>query len=274
MWVPSPIMTAKGEVLEKYTAFLLDVDGVLVRDDLVIPGAREALEGLRRRGRIMLLTNNSTRSRSMTADHLRSLGIPISPEEVMTSSYVAARYLLEGYGPCRVWVLGEAGLAEELIQAGHRLVDPEEAEWIVAGMDRELTYRKLAQALRGLLRGARFLATNRDATFPTPNGLMPGAGAVVGALEGMGFPPEKVVGKPSAVAFRIALEAAGASPHQALMVGDRLETDVLGAQRVGMDTALVLSGVSQEEDMDRLGIRPTWVARDLVALSRGELKSP
>ena len=270
----APVMASTKNTLTKYSAFLLDVDGVLLRDSVAIPGAKEALEELRKRGRVVLLTNNSTRSRRETAQRLSSLGFAVSPDEVVTSSYVAARYLHERFGPCRVWVIGEAGLAEELACAGHHLVDPDEAEWIVAGMDRKLTYQKLALALRGLLKGARFLATNKDATFPTPGGLVPGAGAVVGAIEGMGFPPEQVVGKPSATSFRIALEAARTSPERALMVGDRLETDVLGAQRVGLDTALVLSGVSRPEDVERLGIRPTWMAQDLLALAQGEFVTP
>jgi len=264
----------RQEVLGRYVAFLLDVDGVLVRDRDPIPGACEALEELKNRGRVILLTNNSTRSRAETARRLAALGFDISPEEVVTSSYVAARYLLEEFGPRKVWVIGEEGLSQELAAAGHALVPPEEAEWIVAGMDRALTYDKLAQALRGLLGGARFLATNRDATFPTPEGLLPGAGAVVGAIEGMGFPPEQVVGKPSAIAFRIALEVARAEPGCALMVGDRLETDILGAQRAGLDTALVLTGVSRPNDVRRLGIKPTWVAEDLAALARGQVASP
>ncbi len=267
-------MPPMSTILERYKAFILDVDGVLVKGSEPIPGAREALRRLKEHGRVILLTNNSTRSRLQTAQRLASLGFPISPDEVVTSSYVAARYLLEEFGPCGVWVIGEKGLADELAAAGHTVVPPEEATWIVAGMDRKLTYEKLAQALAGLLSGARFLATNRDATFPTPQGLLPGAGAVVGAIEGMGFPPEQVVGKPSAIAFRIALEVAQVDPKAALMVGDRLETDILGAQRAGLDTALVLSGVSRLEDVARLGIRPTWVAEDLPALARGQVTTP
>mgnify|MGYP000395099563 CR=1 FL=1 len=248
-------------------AFILDVDGVLVRGHQPLPGALSALEKLKTRGRVVLLTNNSTRSRAATAQRLQELGFNVSPEEVVTSAYVAARYLAEKFGPSRVWVLGEEGLRQELSLAGHTLVPPEEARWIVVGMDRELSYQKLCLALRGLLGGARLLATNRDATFPTPEGLLPGAGACVGALEGMGFPPEQVVGKPNPIAFQIALEVAGIPPEEALMVGDRLETDILGAQRVGMETCLVLSGVSRCEDVQRLGITPTWVVPDLPALA-------
>ena len=121
----APVMASTKNTLTKYSAFLLDVDGVLLRDSVPIPGAKEALEELRKRGRVVLLTNNSTRSRRETAQRLSSLGFAVSPDEVVTSSYVAARYLHERFGPCRVWVIGEAGLAEELACAGHQLVDPD-----------------------------------------------------------------------------------------------------------------------------------------------------
>ncbi len=257
--------------LRRYRGFILDIDGVLVRGRTVLPGAASALEELRAAGPVVLLTNNSTRSRRGLADRLSKRGLPVRPEDVVPSSFVAARYLREEHGPVRFWYLGEEGIAAEMAEAGHALVAPQEAEWVVAGMDRELTYAKLAQALQALLSGARFLATNRDGTYPTEDGLVPGGGAVVGALEGMGFPPEVVVGKPSPVAFRVALEALGTAPRETLMIGDRLETDIVGAQDVGMDTAFLLSGISTREDLARTGIRPTWVAEDLAALARGEV---
>jgi HAD superfamily hydrolase (TIGR01457 family) len=260
--------------LGHYAAFLVDIDGVLVRGGQSILGAKAALRRLQGLGRVVLLTNNSTRSRSETARELSALGFSVSLDEVVTSSYVAAHYLREEFGPVRAWIIGEGGVAEELSLAGHKIVPPEEAEWVVVGMDRCLTYEKLARALRALLSGARFLATNRDATFPTPEGPKPGAGAVVGALVGMGFSPEQVVGKPSPIAFRAALELAGVKPDQTLMIGDRLETDILGAQHAGLDTALVLTGVSRREDIPRLGIRPTWIVRDLPTLARGEFSPP
>lgn len=251
-----------------FKAFLVDVDGVLVKGGEPIPGAREALAELKRLGTVVILTNNSTRSRARTADLLQALNFPIAPEEVVTSSYIAARWLLDRAGPSRVWTIGEEGLSEELELAGHTLVPPQEAEWIVVGMDRSLTYAKLADALRALLSGARLLATNRDGTFPTPQGLLPGAGAVVGAIEGMGFFPEAVVGKPSPVAFEIALKVAGAAAGEALMIGDRWETDIQGAKRAGLATALVFSGVSSPAELPRYDPPPDLVAEDIGSLVR------
>jgi len=256
---------------ERYAAFVLDVDGVLVHGREPVPGAAQALASLQDRGRVILLTNNATRSRADMAARLSAAGFAVTADEVVPSAYVAARYLREEHGPVRFWALGERGLVEEMALAGHSPAPPTEAQWVVVGMDRALTYDKLCQTLQALLSGARFLATNRDATYPTENELVPGAGAIVGALEGMGFPPEAVMGKPSPGAYRIALELAGVQPDEALMIGDRLETDILGAQGLGMDTALVLSGISTLEDVERQGIRPTWITRDLPALVRGEV---
>ncbi len=257
--------------LHRYRGFLLDIDGVLVRGETPLPNAPDALAHLRAIGPVVLLTNNSTKSRQRAATHLSERGLPVSPDEVIPSSFVAARYLRTEHGLVRFWYLGEGGIPEEMALTGHVLVEPLHAEWIVVGMDRALTYAKLAQALRALLAGARLLATNRDATYPTKTGLVPGGGAVVGALEGMGFPPEVVVGKPSPIAYHAALKALGIAPEEALMIGDRLETDIAGGHSVGMNTALVLSGISTVAGIEQTGIRPTWVAPDLAALVRGEV---
>lgn len=258
---------------DTYAAFLLDIDGVLVRGGEPIPGAREALDELRTQGKVLLLTNNSTKSRAGTAERLAEAGIPVQPKEVLPSSYVAAQYLAKNFGRVRYWLLGEEGIRVEMERAGHILVGADDAEWILVGMDRGLTHGKLAQALRALMRGARLLATNEDATFPTPEGPVPGAGAVVGALRGMGFPPEVVVGKPSPIAFSLALAELGTPPTATLMIGDRLETDIAGAEKLGIHTALVLSGIADLAILKRSQIRPTYVARDLAALVRGEFLS-
>jgi len=267
-----------GLRLEDHRAFLVDLDGVLVRGGEPLPGAAEALQRLKEAGRVVVFSNNSTRSRRRFAARLSGMGFKIKPEEIVNSAYIVAQHILKSAGPSKVFIIGEEGLKEELELAGHRLAGPEEAEFLVVGMDRELSYEKLAGALHLLLRGAHFLATNADPTFPTPEGPLPGAGAVVGALQGMGFSPEEVVGKPSPIAFKVALEAAGVGgPRECLLIGDRLETDILGAARVGMDSALVLTGVTRREDLQESVFQPTWVAESLAALvgiRPGEDRSP
>lgn len=264
----------ENEKLQSYRVFLVDVDGVLVRSGETIPGAIEGVVNLQRMGHVFLLTNNSTRSREQVARNLQGAGFPIGASDIVSSAYIASVYLREHFGPVRAWTIGEEGLDRELLAAGHELVPPGEADWVVAGMDRNLNYARLAQGLRALLAGARLLATNEDATFPTPDGPQPGAGAVIGALGGMGFSPHAVVGKPSAIAFQVALEKAGCAPEDALMIGDRLETDILGARQSGIDSALVLTGITTEDMLDmNLPSVPRFVARSLRDLSVGELIS-
>lgn len=260
-----------AHVLDNYEAFLIDIDGVLVRGTAALPGAAKALSVLSSRGRAVLLTNNSTRSREQHAAYLRELGFEIDPLNILPSSYLAAEYLRREYGALRIWTLGEDGLREELQSAGHRLCDsPEKADVLVVGMDRGLTYDSLAAGLDALRSGARLIATNEDGTYPVPQGLRPGAGAMVGALRGMGFLPDAVIGKPSPIAYDLALRHIEVDPQHLLMIGDRLETDIAGGLSAGIDAALVLSGISTLEDVDRSGIRPTWVVDDIAALVRGE----
>jgi phosphoglycolate/pyridoxal phosphate phosphatase family enzyme len=254
-------------VLARYGAFLVDVDGVLTRGNDALPGATAAFTALRTWGRALVLTNNSTRSRSELAEHLGGLGFAVSPDDILGSAFLAARYLARHYGPIDVWVLGEDGVRDEMSLVGHRLAArPEDATWVVVGMDRGVTYDKLTQALRALAGGARILATNEDATFPTADGLVPGAGAIVGALRGMGFAAEHVVGKPSPAAFEVALDVLGLPANRVLMIGDRLDTDIAGAQAAGLDSALVLSGVDSLRDIARSGVHPTWIAASFADL--------
>ena len=259
-------------VLDPYDLFLIDIDGVLVRGAAPIAGAAVALSLLAQAGEVLLLTNNSTRSRAQHASRLAEIGFAITSQRVLCSAYLAAVHIQREQGSSAIWVVGEEGLREELRLAGHTLAEsPEEADVLVVGMDRGITYETLANALSALRAGAQFVATNEDGTFPAEGHLLPGAGAMVGALRGMGFVPDTVIGKPSPVAFRAALQEAGSDGSRAVMIGDRLETDIAGACASGIDAVLVLSGVASRADIDRSGIRPTWIAEDLAALADGRV---
>ncbi len=250
--------------LNDYNAFFIDVDGVLVHDTQLIEGATEAFRALQEAGQVLILTNNSTRSRQQHADQLCGLGFNVRPSDVVCSSFVVAEYLRERVGSTTVWPLGESGLTNELLSSGHRIAsEPEQAQWVVVGMDRAIDYQKLADGLRALAAGAQLAATNQDGTYPTPSGLMPGAGAIVGALRGMGFDPDVTVGKPEITSYRVA--KAMTTADKILMIGDRLETDILGGNRSNLDTLLVLTGISGEAEIETSGIRPTWIAESLAA---------
>jgi HAD superfamily hydrolase (TIGR01450 family) len=253
--------------MQRYRAFLVDLDGVLVRGSQPLPGAPEALRKLHTLGRVVVFSNNSTHSRRAFAERLRAFGFEISPERIVSSAFIVARYLLERSGPSPVYAIGEEGLREELTAAGHELVSPEEADFVVAGLDRGFRYEQLTDALRALLRGARFIAANADPVYPTAEGLIPGAGAIVGAIRGMGYPFEEIVGKPSPSAFRVAMDTAGVkNPKECLVIGDRLDTDIEGAKHAGMDSVLVFTGVTRLEDVIHSETQPTFTAESLAAL--------
>lgn len=252
---------------DHYAGFVLDIDGVVVRGGRPLPGAPAAVESLRSLGKVVFLTNNSTRPARVVAEHLTELGVSAAESEIVTSSWIAGTYLLGRDGPSRVLVIGEAGLETELVRIGHRLADPEEAEWVVVGMDRWITYDRLASALRALQNGASLLATNTDPTFPGQHGELPGAGAMVGALRGMGYPPTIVVGKPERIAFDLALARLKMARSDVLVIGDRLETDIRGAANAKMDSALVLTGVTSEAMLPGSDVRPTWVYSSLERLA-------
>jgi len=237
----------------RFKAAVLDLDGVLMLGSDAVPGAQSALKKLRGYGlRIRIITNNSTKSRSALRRHLFENGFVVEEEELITSASGTAHYLKERFGGGRVYVIGEEGLAEELDRAGFDLVPDESADFVVVGLDRNFTYKKLAIALNALRKGARFIATNEDATLPVEFGAMPGAGAMVAALIWCSQKkPEAVIGKPNLFLFEQAIRELETKPEETLLVGDRLETDILGGNDLGFFTVLVLTGASTEKDSER-----------------------
>ena len=245
---------------------VFDLDGVLYRMDDPVPGAREALERLRARGTaVFFLTNNSSRTRQDYVRKLQSLGMRASVEEVMTSAYAAGRLFQEWGAVGRtVYVVGESGLRQELAWAGMRVVDySDEAaiDYVVVGWDRSFTYQKLTEAHLAIGRGARFVATNRDATYPNAGGrTLPGSGALVAAVEACTGVTPFTVGKPETYALDLILRQAGCAPPDCLVVGDRLDTDIAVGLRAGTATALVLTGVSTRADVEaRPDLRPDYI---------------
>lgn len=263
-------------LFERYAGLALDIDGVLVRGGLALPGAPETLAELRRRGRpYVLVTNNASRTPAQIAGSLGERGFAVAEEEILSSPTAAARLLEPG---TRCLVIGMDGLRTALAQRGCAFVDaPEEADAVVVGWDRNLVWDDLRRATIAIRRGARFIATNRDSTFPAAGELWPGNGATVAALVTASGREPEVAGKPEPALFRAAAERLPAGPL--LMVGDRLDTDLAGAHALGWDTALVLTGVTAPEAA-RTGQRgaasaesrpaeqprPTWVLQDVRGL--------
>jgi 4-nitrophenyl phosphatase len=253
--------------LDRISAIILDMDGVLYIGNRPIYGASDAIKRFRENGKKLIFsTNNSTSTRAEYARKLTRMGIPASESEIVTSGYATAVYLRKRCPNARIYVVGEEGLRSELKLAGLKIVFDEEAEkatHVVAGFDRKINYRKISGGLHALLAGAEFIATNADSTYPTEAGLFPGAGAIIGALAGCsGRGPSLVVGKPSAHMIKIALEMLGAKPRETVIIGDRIDTDVRAGKIVGIRTVLVLSGVCTEKDVRK--VRNTKMAPDFV----------
>jgi glycerol 3-phosphatase-2 len=259
---------AAPALADRYDALLIDLDGVVYRGDQVITAAAQTLPVVRSRGaRVLFLTNNSARTPSQVAEKLRGLGIAAEPEEVLTSATATAAMLRrEGSGGLTAFVIGERGIREALEHVGIKLLDgePERADLVVVGWDRVVNYAKLRAASLLVERGARLIATNADASFPAPDGLWPGAGAILAAITTTTGAEPLIVGKPARPLFEAAAEATGAT--NPLMVGDRLDTDVGGAASMGWDSLLVLSGAAKSDDLLGSSVLPTYVAADLSAL--------
>ena len=242
-----------------YSVFVFDGDGVLWRGESPIPGAVEAVNRLVELGKtVVLLTNNSTRSRRGYAEKLAGMGFRIPEENIYTSSYGAALHL-RSRGFRKAYVVGEDGLKEEVRGMGVS-VTPRGAGAIVVGLDRNFTYRKLVIATRLGLGGAYFVATNRDLLLPVEDGFLPGAGSIVASVEAaIGRRADITIGKPETHLLEMVVEDTGAGRDEMILFGDRLDTDILAARRFGIASVLVLTGVHGLEDIDRLGIEPLYV---------------
>ena len=246
---------------------ILDMDGVLWRADQPIGDLPHLFSEISKRGyRIVLATNNATLTIEQFLDKLQGFGVELASWQVVNSSQTAAHYLSQRYprgGP--VFIIGEEGLCQELSKCGYYQADKDVLA-VVVGMDHHLTYEKLKVAALLIQTGAPFIGTNPDRTYPTPYGLVPGSGAILAALETATSVQPTIMGKPSPELYLLALERLRASPSETLVVGDRLETDIAGAQAIGCRTALVLSGVSSEEEARHYAPSPDFIAPDLTSL--------
>ncbi len=241
-----------------YKAFVIDLDGVVYRGKELISDSDSRIAALKSRSKVLFLTNNSTKTRAQYVEKLRGFGISVDENEVITSGYAAALYIKKNYNNPNVFVIGEDGLKKELqwrgVQVGWR-----ECDIVLVGLDRSFNYSKMALASRFVQSGADFIATNTDNTLITERGMLPGAGAIVRAVQTACRKEPTVVGKPSEIIAKIALDRLKLEPKDVLLLGDRLETDIAMGNKVGMKTAMVLTGYSQREDIEKSGIRPDYI---------------
>jgi NagD protein len=245
-----------------YLGYIFDLDGTIYLGEKLIPGARETIERLKSLSKkIVYLSNKPLQTREDYASKLTRLGIPTHPEEVINSSLVMARWLSRQAPGATIYVIGEIPLIEEMVRAGFRISEKAgEIQYVIASFDRTFDYRKLNIALQAIKKGARFVATNPDRTCPVEGGEIPDCAAMIGAVEGTtGKKVEAVVGKPSDIMIRVAVDSMGLRPEDCVLVGDRLETDMVMGKKAGMAAALVLTGVTSRETLRRSEVQPDYV---------------
>jgi 4-nitrophenyl phosphatase len=254
---------------KRYRAVLADLDGTVHRGNMLIPGAKTRYEELSKRGvRWMFLSNNGTSPPADIAAHVNRLGLDVSEDQVVNSAAALIHGLTTDHADAGVLVVGEAKLIDALRRAGIKVVEePDETDILVAGMDRGFNYDKLSRAQAAIRGGALFWATNRDASLPVEGGLLPGAGSIVAAIAtAAGRQPDRVLGKPSPDMAALALEILGLPKEACLVIGDRMETDILFARNAGIDSALVLTGATSREDLPTFPYAPDYLFESIAEI--------
>jgi HAD superfamily hydrolase (TIGR01450 family) len=249
--------------------WLFDLDGTIYRGDALVPGAADTVAALRADGRrVAFLSNKPLQTRADYARKLTGLGVPAVPDDVINSSLVLARHLATLDPGAPIFVIGEPPLLAELRTHGFEVRSDHRVRWVVIAFDRTFDYAKLNTALQAVRQGARLIATNPDRTCPTEDGEIPDCAGMTAAVEAVtGAHVEIVVGKPSPIILDVALAGLGVPPAEAVIVGDRIETDIVMGKRLGLATVLVLSGVTRAGDPRIAEIAPDLVLpsiRDLL----------
>lgn len=253
-------------------ALILDMDGVLWRGDLPLGDLPTIFREINQQGfKVVLATNNAILSVEQYQQKIERFGVKLDEWQIINSSQATARYLSKKYphgGP--IFIIGEEGLYTTLEREGYYHSE-KNAKAVVAGLDRTITYEKLKLATILIRNGSEFIGTNPDKTYPMPEGLVPGAGSILAALEAATEIPPRIIGKPAPEMYYAALERLGTTPEETLVVGDRLETDIAGAQATGCLSGLVLSGVTDLEMAKNWNPPPNFIFKDLESLLSAQI---
>ena len=263
-------------------ALILDMDGVLWHGQNAIPGLVEFFQALEElKISFILATNNASSTPDQYVKKLAEMGVSVNKNQILTSGIATALYLSEKVNPAntRVFVVGEEGATQPLIDQGFTLTALYEvnkdsdivkkgADFVVCGKDHTLTWDKLATATLNIRAGAQFIGTNGDTTLPTELGITHGNGAILAALEVATGVKPTIIGKPEPIMYQQALALLNAEPTATVAIGDRLDTDILGAVRTGIRSVMVLTGVSTQDDLKDSDFQPTWVMSDIGELTK------
>lgn len=246
--------------------YLIDMDGVLVRGSVPIPGAVEFLERLMARSaKFLILTNNSIYTPRDLQLRLQRTGLDVPDDHIYTSALATAQFLHSQRPGGTAYVIGEAGLTTAMHEIGYLLTE-HDPEYVVLGETTAYSFERITQAVRLIMAGARFIATNRDVNGPTETGIVPATGAVAAMISSATGVKPYFVGKPNPLMMRTALNTIDAHSEDSVMVGDRMDTDMAAGTESGMQTILVLSGVTRREDVERFPYRPTQIFESVAEI--------
>lgn len=251
--------------------FLIDMDGVIYRSSDLIDGAREFITQLQKLGiPFLFLTNNSQRTRRDVAMKLSRMGIPASEEHIFTCAMATARFLARQRPGGTAYVIGEGGLQTALHKNGYAIVD-KSPDYVVVGEGRTLSFEMLEHAVQMVAEGAKLIATNLDPNCPTKDGIRPGCGAIVSLIEQATGIKAFSVGKPSPVMMRQARKELGIATSETIMIGDTMETDILGGVQMGYRTILVLTGGTKRSDLANYAYQPDLIVNSVAELCDSNL---
>jgi NagD protein len=246
--------------------FLIDMDGVMYRSAELIPGAVDFIRLLLDwKIPFLFLTNNSQRTRLDVVTKLQRMGMPVEEDHIFTCAMATARFLARQKPSGTAFVIGEGGLLNALHQNGYAVVD-KSPDYVVVGEGRTLSFEMLEHAVQMVIDGAKLIATNLDPNCPTQHGTRPGCGAIVSLIEQATGIRAFSVGKPSPVMMRIARKELGMATSETIMIGDTMETDILGGVQMGYRTILVLSGTTKREDLQKYGYQPDIIVDSVANL--------
>jgi NagD protein len=239
--------------------FLIDMDGVLVHGNRAVPGAAEFIQRLRRNERkFMVLTNNPIHTPGDLSHRLQAIGLEIQSDQIYTSALATAHFLSLQRPKGKAFVIGESGLTEALHEAGYILTDIA-PDYVVLGETFSYNFERITRAVRFVAGGAKFIATNPDPTGPTESGIAPACGAMAALIERATGKSPFFIGKPNPFMMRSALNQLGAHSEESIMVGDRMDTDILAGIQSGLSTILVLSGVTSRDQIESYPFLPKYV---------------
>jgi HAD superfamily hydrolase (TIGR01457 family) len=264
-------------------ALIIDMDGVLWHGNQALPGLIDFFSALRTKNiRFVLATNNARQTIDQYVQKLFLMGVTVTRDQILTSATATACYLANHFHPpsTRVFIIGEEGLKHPILEQGFILIEPHnfissdtppslpKADIVVCGLDKTITWEKLSTAALHIRAGAKFFATNADPTLPTEFGQAIGNGSVLAALSTATGVTATIIGKPEPTMYEQAMSLLQSAPENTVAIGDKLETDILGAVRTNIRSLLVLTGISGLEDIEKSDYKPTWILPDIRAVTQ------